>query len=226
MRKFLLFIVIVVVIAGGAIYVFSPTAVKWAIENGGSQAAGTTVALNNVDIGFQDSRASLQGLTIANPDGFNQGDKVLSLGEISVAIDPARSSTDVIAINEFRVTKPIVIYEMSGGTNNIAAIQEAFEQNVGASNVAADDSGGGMKFIVDRLVISQGEVQVKSDLGDLASTNLPEVDLSNIGAAEGGLTGGEIGSLVVSEISGNVAQLVAAAAIKIDAIRFCKNGGS
>jgi hypothetical protein len=213
MRKFLLFIVIVLVIGAGALYFFSPTLIKMAIESGGSQAAGTQVAVNEVDIGFQDSRASLRGLTIANPAGFSDAD-VLSLGEISVAIDPTRTSTDVIAVSEFRVSNPVVVYEMSGGTNNIAAIQKAFEQNVGTSTASADDEGSELKFIVDRLVITQGEVQVKTDLGELASTDLPEIDLSNVGTAEGGLTGGEIGSIVVSEISGNVAQLVAAGAVK------------
>ena len=213
MRKLLLFLIIVIALAGGGIYFFAPTGIKMAIENGGSQAAGTTVAVNNVDIGYQDTRASLQGLTIANPPGFSNSN-VLSLGEISIAIDPARTSGEVIAISEFRVSNPVVVYEMSGGTNNIAAIQEAFETNLGLTDAAAEESEDGLKFIVDRLVITQGEVQVKTDLGDLASTDLPEVDLSDLGAAEGGLTGGEIGSVVVSEISGNVAQLVAAGAVK------------
>ena len=189
MKKILIGLVVVIaVIGGGLFYVLSnlDNIVKTAVEEGGSQVTGVSVSLDKVALALTDGKASLNGFMVANPNGFAT-DYAISLGGVSVTVDPASVNSDTIIINSVAVDAPKVIYELGGSGSNIDAIQSNVERFTGG----AADSGAeseGPKIIIEDLVISGGEVSVSAGFleGKKLSVPLPEIHLTDLGKGDDG----------------------------------------
>tara|TARA_R110000868_G_scaffold218576_1_gene468893 strand:- start:35227 stop:36015 length:789 start_codon:yes stop_codon:yes gene_type:complete len=101
---------------------YASSIVSGAIEKFGSDALGVPVTVKSVNIGIFSGEVGLEGLVVANPQGF-EGTQALSLGEIFVSLDPASVLTNKIHIKEVRITKPVVSYEGLLKKNNFKTIQ-------------------------------------------------------------------------------------------------------
>jgi hypothetical protein len=181
------------------------------IERGGSSLAETDVAVESLDFVVNESEGGIDitGLTIANPQGFSDS-VLLSLRGIELVVDIERSSTSVLAIEELRIDNPIITYELGGGSNNMDKLMANIDRNVGGSS---DGSGVAPRYIIDRLIVTPGKVTIQLGSGELASANLPEINLTDIGANSGGVTGGELGQIVMSQINVGVNAQVTAGAL-------------
>jgi len=116
MKKTALAIVIIllVAIAGAIYYVFSnlDAIVKAAIESYGSDAVKTAVRVEDVAIRLTEGAATINGLTIANPDGFVTP-LAFSLGEITVDINLEKTEQALVAIDAINIIAPEVFYEIN-----------------------------------------------------------------------------------------------------------------
>lgn len=116
MKKTILSIVVLVIIAiaGGVYYVLTnlDSLVKQAIETYGSEATHTAVRVKGVNIRLKQASASVTGLTVANPAGFNTPN-AFSLGQIATRLDIRNTSKDHIVIDEVRIKDPQVFYEVN-----------------------------------------------------------------------------------------------------------------
>ena len=96
MKKVLIALgIIVVLVAGGFTYVYLnlDELVETAIETAGSRALGTQVAVGSVALNLTGGTAEIYDFTIANPQGFTQGD-MLRFSELSVGLDIQNISAD------------------------------------------------------------------------------------------------------------------------------------
>jgi len=221
MRKIILAVVAVVILAigGGVFYLFSnlDSLVKTAIETVGSKVAGVPVRLSSVAISLSDGRASLKGLTVANPSGFKTP-TAFALGEITVAIDTGSVTRNPIVITEVTVAAPEVTYELGGsGGSNIDAIQKnvqafgAGKDGGGKAQPAAADKDDqtAKKLVIDLLQLKDGKVTLATPLpGGKATTPLPDIRLTNIGKSSGGATGAEIATQVLEAVSRSAVKAV------------------
>ncbi len=132
MRKTLLAIIVVLIVAvvGALFYVFSnlDAIVKAAIEQYGTEAVKTSVQVDGVAIKLTEGAATIQGLTVANPDGFSLP-HAFSLGEIGVDINLEKTDKELIAIDAIRIAAPQVFYEINA-------------QRQGSLKILADNLGG------------------------------------------------------------------------------------
>ena len=91
---------------------------------------------------MQSGEAALTGFQMGSPSGF-KSPKAMSFGIVSVKIDPASVTSDVILVKEIVIAKPEITYESaSGGGCNFDAIQKnvnSYVKEMGASG------GGGAK---------------------------------------------------------------------------------
>jgi len=213
MRRLFFWLIVLLVIAGAGLYFFADTVLKVAIERGGSSLAETDVAVKSLDVAVTESEGSINitGLTIANPQGFSDS-VLLSLQGINLVIDIERSSFSVLAIEELRVDNPQITYELGGGGNNMDKLMDNIDRNVGGSS-GGSESGFAPRYIIDRLVVTPGEVTIQLGSGELASANLPEINLTDIGADSDGVTGGELGQIVMSQINVGVTAQVTVGAL-------------
>ena len=76
--------------------------VERAIEKYGSAAAGTAVRVSAVDIGLQEGRGAIRGLTVANPPGF-AAEPLFALGEIALDLDTASLTAEVPVIESIKI---------------------------------------------------------------------------------------------------------------------------
>ena len=207
---------LVVIIIAAIFYVYSSldTIVAGAIEKYGSQVTGTSVSVSSVGLDLKNGSAAIRQLSVGNPAGFSAPD-AFSLGGISTRLDVASVGKDPIVIDEIRIDRPVVYYEINkAGASNIKALQKNIEQSTGGGSEPSAGSGDsrGPKIVIRKLVIEGGKVDARvAALGDKTQTaNLPRIQLNNIGdPASGGATGADVTRQVLNAIIAKVGPAVA-----------------
>lgn len=206
-------VVLLLVIAGGAYYLFSnlDSIIKAAIEKYGTAATQAEVKLDNVKLSITSGEGALNGLTVGNPKGFTTP-RALSLGSISVKLDTSSvSGNGPIVIKEIDIDKPDVTYEVANsGDSNLQAIEKNAMAYGGASGGGGSASSGGSsgggqerKLVINDLYIRDGQIGISQALlqGKTLSAPLPTIHLTNIGKDKGGASPAQVAEQVLASIT-------------------------
>ena len=214
MKKILLGIVVVLLVAGGGgwwLYSQRDTLIADAIRSYAPQILGVSVKLGGVKTDPATQTASLHGLVIGNPPGFATP-HALSLGTVSVKLDLASLTKDVILIKEIAVVKPDIVYEHRSGGSNLDVIQRNAEKYV------ADKTGGkdakkdaakqepGKKLIIENFYLKDAKAEVSAELlkGKAVTVAVPDLHLTDIGKKSNGVSAGEATHQIISAITASV----------------------
>ncbi len=205
--------------------------VQGLIERRVAALTGTPVQVEKVAIALAEGRASVRGLTVANPPGF-QAPNALTLGEVQVELDLRSLLADPLVIDEIRIVDPHVFYEVNAdGIANIDAIRGTVEArrhkphapaatpdaSVDAPTPTArparrarDDSG--RRLVIHLLDLGEGQVTIDAAAagGKTRTETLPAFELTAIGVKQGGATPAEVGRIVLVAVARDVAVAVAA----------------
>lgn len=213
----------VLVAAVAAVIVFVLTningIVKSAIEHYGSAAAKTSVRVSSVSIKLTEGAGTIEGLTVANPRGFSSP-HVLSLGSISVRIEPSTVTSDVVVIDEVRISAPQVVYEMNDSrVSNV----DVLKRNIGSQVPSEPKRSPGAKKAADKekrlrikkLIIKAARVEVRvAGLGEKPETvTLQKIEITDIGGLAGA-TPEQAAKQILSAIMGQVTNEVGRAGAK------------
>jgi hypothetical protein len=143
MKKTILAIIVILVIAvaGAIFYVFSnlDALVKIAIEEYGSEAIQTSVQVDEVAIKLTEGSAAINGLNVANPDGFSLP-QAFSLGQIAVDINLEKTGNELIAIDAIKIAAPRVFYEINADRKGSLNI---LKDNLGSGGGASAGTSAG-----------------------------------------------------------------------------------
>ena len=206
MRKIILIVVAVLVVAIGAGVAFLSSnldsIVKKVIETAGTEVAGVKVSVGDVKISLSEGKATIAGLTVANPPGFS-APHAFKLGAIAVALDTGSLTANPIVIKDISVAAPEVTYEMgAGGGSNIDAIQKNVATKTAGGDKATAEKGEEKKLVIDRLVISKGTVNLATAIpGVKSSATLADIVLTGIGRKSGGASAGEVAKQVMDALT-------------------------
>ena len=170
-KAFLIVIaVVVIVIAAAVFYVFSnlDTLVEAAIEELGSDAVNTSVQVEKVEIWLTEGTARINGLTVANPDGFSLP-QAFSLAEVGVGINLEKTSKEQIAIDVVNIVSPRVFYEINaerqGSLNilkeNLAAGGGVSAETSAGSEAATDSEAAPVKLDIARFEFRDASLHAK-----------------------------------------------------------------
>lgn len=200
--------VIVLAVVGmvSYLYINADSLVKKAIETYGSQVAGVKVSVSSVKLDIPGGKASISGLAVANPSGFNSP-TAFKLGDIAVALNTSKSGKSLIDITRVLVAAPEVTYELGqGGISNIQTIQnnvQAFTAKAGGGSEAkSDDSKNAVKLVIDTLDITGGKVTLATPVPGLATgANLGDIHLTGIGRENGGASPQQVAMQVLGALS-------------------------
>lgn len=217
MKKILLrslvVVVVLVIVTVVAVGLSLDSAIKKGVETFGPQVAKVPVTLDKVSLSLFSGSAALRGLAVGNPEGYKTTNAI-SLGLASVAVSPGSIFSDKVVVKSIRIEAPKVTFEFGPGGSNLQRIQKNLEafSGPGATNQsptaespapAATDSKPGKKLQVDEIVITGGTVTVGAALlgGKIIEAPLPEIHFENLGQGPDGITGAELGKLILAKIT-------------------------
>lgn len=207
----LIVVVILLVVAVVAIGLSLNGAIKKGVETYGPQLTQVPVKLENVDLSIFSGAGAIKGLVIGNPEGYKT-DHAMSVGLASIALVPGSVLKDKVIVKSIRIEAPQVTFEFGPGGNNLQRIQENLEKftGAGATNAPAPtetkptaDAKPGKKLQVDEVIISGGKVTLGAAAlgGKLIEAPLPEIRLEKLGQGPEGITGAELGKVILSKIN-------------------------
>lgn len=162
-----------------------------AIEHYGSQATKTRVHVAKVSVKLAQGSGAIEGLTVSSPPGF-PSPHMLSLGSISVRIDPGSVTADPVVIDDVRIISPHAVYETNDDrVSNV----EVLKKNLQSSRTAAQKrpaagrkkSGEEKRIRIKKLVIEDARVDVRvaGPGKQPPAVALKKVEISNIGGQSG-----------------------------------------
>ena len=221
MKKVMIGVIVVLIVVGGAgVYVFLNAGgiIKQIVEEVGSEATKTKVSLSKVDLSIQSGEAALNGFQMGNPSGFKTP-KAMSFGIVSVKLDPASVTQDVILIKEIVIARPEITYEFASGGSNFDAIKknvDSYAKKMGAGGSGQKESAeakGSKKVIIDHLYVRDGKVG-GSALGKAIDLPLPDIHLRDIGKATNGALASDVAKSILDAINRSVGKAVASLGMK------------
>jgi hypothetical protein len=216
MKKVLLGVALVIVlaIAGGAWWFYSSVdaLMASAIRSYGPDITGVSVKLSSLKIAPADGSVVLRGLMVGNPKGFTT-DRALAVGEMSMVIDIASLTRDVVLIRKIAILSPEITYEYAAGGSNIDVIQRNVDRYVAEHLGANDKTGGkgpGKKLIIENLAIRGCKINVSAAAlnGKAMTLDMPAIQMHNIGTRSNGATTGEVVQQVMGAVTHNAKSAV------------------
>jgi len=204
-----------IVVIGAAYWLVSSldSLVKSAIETYGPEITGVSVKVGSVHLSPTSGKGTIKNLRLGNPPGYRTG-HALALSEISVTLDPASLTRDVILIRDILVSGADVSYEKIGNTTNLDRIQrnvDAYMRKFSGGQASA--GGPEKKMIIDSLVIRSSKATVAGGLtgGTAITTSIPDVRLRDIGKRTNGATAGEVVRQVMGALTASATRAATAA---------------
>lgn len=220
-------LLVVVVAVGGYVYFAMSSLVKAGIETYAPRITKTAVTVGSVSASPFGGSLAINDLAVANPKGFKSKD-ALTVQKASVTVDPGSVFSDVVHVKSIEIVTPHVTYEPGEGSNNLSVLQRNITQTGQADTGQGDkteQSGTPKKLIVDHLVVSraQATLAVPQAAGaaalvgqeSSAAVTLPDIDMRDLGAKEGGLPPAKIAQEVMARLEQQAQQAVKANAQKL-----------
>lgn len=214
MKKAVLGLLLLVVLAVGGASLYVNELVGTAIEKAGSYVLGVDTTVGFVRLRILPGDFRLIRLRVENPGAFDKP-HFLTMRRATLDVDTATLREPVVRVPELRIDGVDVNLERRGERTNYGAILEnmkRFEKrgSQGAKRPAGE-GGGDKRFIVSRIEIFEVEAYVEWNELAPSETGLqltiPEIVLKDVGAAGGrGVTMGELTDIVLKAILGSISR--------------------
>jgi hypothetical protein len=174
--------------------------VKKIVEDAGSNALGTHVALNSAEINLTEARAALAGLTIANPKGFNERN-AFELGGIEVVLDPATVTGNEIVIPSIIIDKATLTFEQIGSNNNLQVLMNNLDSSSDSGATANDATDTEILIVIEELHLNDASMTIIADqVSKPLNVSLPDITVRNIGRRGAGVTPDQATEAIIQPI--------------------------
>lgn len=180
MKRILKFILIPVgvLILIGIILTFTVDGiVRSTIESRGSEILQTELSVNNVGISLFSGTGSIEGVTIANPDEFEDGE-ALTISSIQMSLDISTLFSDTVLVNQLTVRELDVNYRLKASGSNLGKLLNNLESYTADADDEAESS-----MIIDLFIMEESSVSIDTQFEELQiiSVTLPYVEQRGIG---------------------------------------------
>lgn len=208
-------ILVVVIVLGASVY-YLDNIIKEAVVRVTPEVTGTATELDSVHLSLLGGSASLKGLTIGNPQGF-QDPNAFSLGAIEVELDINSLMSDVIHIRSILIAAPQIAYESGDAGDNLQTLLSNISENMGSSDSNDEEataSESTKKLIIDRFLLTDAAISVRhSLLSEPLSVGLDSLELTDIGRDSNGATPEQAASEIIKQISSAAIKAVSSSAL-------------
>ena len=204
-RIVIVLLILIVALVVTANYYLGAIVIKVA-ETTGASALGVPIKLEQASFRLLQGHVTLRGFVLGNPKGFKT-DQAISVGEVTVDLDPKSLLRDTIVIKRIYVDAPDITYELGLGKSNIGRI---LEQASGPAEPEKKEEPSGKKVVIEDFLIENGHVRISATLamGVAAPIPLPTIHLTDIGREKQGASPLEVIKQVLGAIVGSVTKVV------------------
>lgn len=194
-------IIVLLLVAVGVYVVMNSSALLGrAIESYGSRYLGAPVSVGGVDLSVREGSAGIRSLEVGNPQPFS-GPPAFRLAGISVTLDPAQVSSELIVLKNVTVDGAEVAALVRGRETNLQRLMDNLAANTGAAARAEETRvQSEVKLIIDRFSFTNASATVDSDVLGAAAVDIPDIHLSDIGRQSNGATVGQVLEQVMQPI--------------------------
>jgi ElaB/YqjD/DUF883 family membrane-anchored ribosome-binding protein len=198
-------VVILVIVAVTAVILNLNGIVRSAVETGTTKSLELNTTLGGANIGLFSGDVSLDNLNIASPEGFS-APQMLSLGKVSVDTSYGKVFGKPTNIDDVLIHQPKLVLEFKGTQSNLKTVADRLMSGTGGDQpqpTPTDKAKEPLKLIIDHLKVSGAQVEIRSDmlLKEPILVTIPDIELSQIGNADGNRNGEEIGKVVSQVIT-------------------------
>jgi hypothetical protein len=180
--------------------------VKKGVETVGPQMTKVEVRLGSAKLSPFSGSGQLTKLFVGNPEGYKTP-SAIQLGDIKLAVKVGSVLSDTILVDEINIQAPEITLEGTLSGNNLSKILDNLNSASAKDQKPKTEAPAGQKkekkFIVKNLVINGARVNVDvSGFGRSLNTGvtIPEIHLTNIGTAEGGVSAAELSRQILQPI--------------------------
>jgi hypothetical protein len=214
MRKLLrraIVLVVLLAILAIVVWLYLDKLAKTGIERGASYALGCKTTVDSVGLRPFSGEAQVNGLTVANPDGY-KAPHLVKTGRFDVSIRTGSLMSDTIEVSRFELDGLDLYIEQTLGGSNVQKVLEHIEATAGGDEKNPTVEGdAGKKVKVDRIVIRNVEahVQVLPIPGQASMLNVkvPEIVLE-------GVTSDNAQGVAVAELTRRLLPAIIAAVVE------------
>ena len=156
-------VLLLVVVVAVAFFALNPI-VKNLVESQGSAGTGVATTLDSVSLRPFSGAATLNGLTLANPAGFDG--EIFHLGEADVQVNTLSALSDEIVVPKVAIDGATVHVSFKDGKLNVMELVKKLQGEGGATTAeepADDGTASTQGFVVNDLSITNTQV-----LGEIA----------------------------------------------------------
>jgi hypothetical protein len=207
-------VVLLVVVAGGFLYLYSnlDRLVARLIEEQGSGATQTAVEVGAVSIDLRAGSAGISSLRIANPDGFSN-QPAIALRDFAIDLDPMEITSDPLVISDITVDGATLRIEQRGAENNLKTILSSV-QRLSADDQSEPESAG-KKIIIDRFELTGASATLLvPQLDEKREVALPQIVVTDIGRASNGATAAAVARQILEPVIRKALESAAAGGIE------------
>lgn len=182
LKAALMFLVVLGVIAAGAVSLWLGRGVKLAVERYGPELVGAPVTVGAVTLAPWSGRGAIKDLVIGNPPGF-KGAHALSARSVEVHLKLSSLAGDTIILESVVLREPEILFEAGGGGSNLSRLQRNAESAGPRGKAAGGPAAPAKALLIRDLVVTGGKVGLSaSALGrDGVTFTLPDIHLTGLG---------------------------------------------
>jgi len=184
-KKILLVVIVLVIVA---VFFIPGLIIKGAVESFGSDLLQTEVKLKSAKLSILSGDLVLEGLEIANPEGFD-AENALYIGIFDVKVDVSSLLSNEVRIKDIKLLNSAVTYEKTLSGDNLTSLKNKYGKSYkdkGESVKSSPESTGksGKTVVIDHLLIDNIMVNTSIDIAGQkakAAVPMPKIEMNDIG---------------------------------------------
>jgi len=201
-RRLILAVVVLLVLAGAAVWLFPDMIAKAGIERGAGYALGVKTGVDHVNLSLLKGRLTIEGLSIANPEGFSSR-HAMRTGSFHLEIQPLSVLSDTVDIGRFELDGLDMNVEQTLAGSNFKKILDNVKR-LGGNEAKPQPKSEGKKVQVNRIVIKNVVAHFylagEAAGGEGVTVKVPQIELTDVSTADHKATVAQLAERLVPAI--------------------------
>ena len=201
-KKTLISVVFLLLLAGGGLFFYLDSIVKSGIEVVGSNVLGTAVTADSVSLSPLSGQGSISGLRVENPEGF-ESQYAFELDSVLVSIDVNSVFTDAAEIESIVIMQPVITYETMIASDNIRTLLDNLGEGDAPSSDPETEDDSAQQIIIREFQVVGSQLNFVSALVS-APITLADIEIRDIGAEGGSASAANAVRVVLQELVASI----------------------